>query len=63
MVKQVDQLLGKSKSDTKNMSLQQLEHNKIDASLIKLGHNFVEAVSDSNQVCQGFQDAQILDVS
>ena len=62
MVKQVDQLLGKSKSDTKNMSLQQLEHNKIDASLIKLSHNFVEAVSDSNQVCQGFQDVQILNV-
>lgn len=51
MVKQVDQLLGKSKSDTKNMSLQQLEHNKIDASLIKLGRNFVEAVSGANQVC------------
>jgi hypothetical protein len=63
MVKQVDQLLGKSKSDTKNMSLQQLEHNKIDASLIKLSHHFVEAVSDSNQVCQGFQDVQILNVS
>jgi hypothetical protein len=63
MGKQVDQLLGKSKSDTKNMSRQQLEHNKIDASLIQLSHNFVEAVSDSNQVRQGFQGVQLLNAS